>query len=301
MQMIYRTARRSRAFGKALCLVLLAAGAISACSRSDKTAPVPQPLPATSAPAAGVQAAPQANTPADVVKNWDKAHNDHDAQALGALYAPNVEFYGQHLSNAQVIAAKDQAFKRDPAFKQQLSNLKIEEGPNDATATFSKDWFANGKAHNVDASLQLGTVDGRLLIVKESDVTVGAAKAGPPATIKCGDQVCSKVCCASFDHYTCADDPGTDCERATNGEARFWRCDGPEDCAGGEVCCGLPDDRVQVVACAKPDACTGAYTHPRYETVMPRRRVCHDDTDCPRGLTCRTTDDWVTKGLSVYR
>lgn len=298
--MISSAARGGHESARASWVVLLTLGVISACSRSDKPVPAPQLSPAASVQTASAPPAHHAHTPADVVTDWDKAHNDHNAQALGALYAPSVEFYGKHLSNAQVVAAKDQAFKRDPAFRQQLSNLKIELSLNGATATFSKGWFANGKAHNVGASLQLGALDGRFLILKESDVTVGAAKVGPPATIKCGDQVCSKVCCATFDHHACADEY-SQCETATNGEGSFWYCDGPEDCATDEVCCGLPGDRIQSVACTKLEACTGAYSHPRYQTSMPRRRVCHDDTDCPRGLACGTTDDWTTRGLSVCR
>lgn len=285
---------------------------LTACSRSDKAhrastsasaAAVSTSLPMKPPPAPAPASSPDpSDAAAELVKSWNKAHNDHDIQALRLLYAPKVDFYGQHLESAQIIELKARAFERDADFRQQLSSLKIEPVGSDSVATFSKSWLAGGKARTIEASLQVGSVDGHLVIVKESDVTVPAGKPRTPVAIKCGSQICSKLCCASFeDTRSCGDAEGTECELATNGEGAIWRCDGPEDCAAGEVCCGLPDDRLQVIDCTKAQDCTGAYDHPRYHTTMPLRRVCHDDKDCPRGLTCGTTDEWTTRGLTVCR
>ena len=56
--------------------------------------------------------------------------------------------------------------------------------------------------------------------------------------------------------------------------ASFLRCDGPEDCSGGEVCCGSPgDDHV----CVDAADCN------------PRARACHGRADCPLADACITS------------
>lgn len=125
------------------------------------------------------------------------------------------------------------------------------------------------------------------------------AKKWPPGVICApGNQVCPHVCCPSgllseergdTTPRWCVERP-EECATATNGEVTILTCDGPEDCATGEVCCDVPSDRVQMSKCIARAKCVGTYKHPRYGTTMRFETVCHDTDDCLAGQRCVIAD-----------
>jgi hypothetical protein len=177
-------------------LVLLAL--LSACGRSSKAEGNVSKAPAsvTSLASASPLVAPSSN-PARrldlhcngitvveagraLVTAWNVALNAHDAEALAGLYAPQVSFYGRSFSRAQVLAAKSAALAVAPAFKQQLSKVRIAPEPLlGARVTFEK---SSAGAKTVQARLLVHcTDDGVYAITAESDAPsdeLGAAKEG---------------------------------------------------------------------------------------------------------------------------
>lgn len=78
-------------------------------------------------------------------------------------------------------------------------------------------------------------------------------------------QTCQDRCCRVAGPnlpWVCA--TGGECPAALFGQSS---CDGPEDCAAGQVCCPMPDD----IACA---------------ATCPLEAMCHTDKDCPAGQAC---------------
>lgn len=161
--------RRTRSRDAVLVLCLAAAS----CRRGDSSGTRPDP----SAGPAQPLAAPASSVPltvADVIRSWDDAHNRHDIDALRQIYGNEVDFYGRRLSRDAVLATKADAFRRSPDFSQRLSDLKTSDAGHGTVATFTKKWVANGKTRGVEASVEIAPIDGRLLVVKETDASVSS-------------------------------------------------------------------------------------------------------------------------------
>ena len=103
-----------------------------------------------------------------LMSGWNTALNAHDADALAALYAPEVSFYGRHFTRAQVVAAKRTALAATPGFNQQLSDVRVAPAPEKrASVTFVK---AFGAPFPVRARLVVACAsDGSYAIAAESD------------------------------------------------------------------------------------------------------------------------------------
>jgi hypothetical protein len=115
-------------------------------------------------------------------------------------------------------------------------------------------------------------------------------KGTDPGKVQCGpDLVCETSmdpCCVAVTNsggwkskYSCA-------KTCTGGTFRVTpSCDGPEDCATGEVCCY----RVNILAlrataqCEKKASCPG--------TSAQEAEVCHTAADCGAGKTCKQCSD----------
>jgi hypothetical protein len=88
-----------------------------------------------------------------------------------------------------------------------------------------------------------------------------------PGSIVCGATTCSsgQICCATFTGgmvvQTCQSATATCMGGAT------LTCDGPEDCTGGQVCCGMRSPTGGTTACVDAAMCTFG-------------RLCHATTDC---------------------
>jgi hypothetical protein len=151
-----------RACNRLLVLAVVILGMTACHRRRHATGPDTDVGPASS----DVDAAGEA------LKSWDDAHNRHDVAALRGLYAPTVDFYGKQFTAEAVLAVKARAFQRAPDFRQQLSSVRFQNTAGRVRASFEKAWFQSGKAHRVGAAVELAPVDGRLLIVEETDQSV---------------------------------------------------------------------------------------------------------------------------------
>ncbi len=69
--------------------------------------------------------APAADPVADAVTRWNDAHNRHDADALAAVYAPTVDFYGADLSNAEAVKRKRDALAAAPDYAQSVTEMSL--------------------------------------------------------------------------------------------------------------------------------------------------------------------------------
>jgi ketosteroid isomerase-like protein len=110
-----------------------------------------------------------------VVRAWNDALDRHDVDALAALYADDVRFYGRSepLPRAAVLRAKRAAFVASPGFHQQIVSdiaLAHDDESHDVAAHFSKRSSGAGPARDVKGYLVVHRSDaGPLLIVEESD------------------------------------------------------------------------------------------------------------------------------------
>jgi hypothetical protein len=149
------------------------------CSRSPEQAqragPVPSALASTKAP----EAVPPPQAPEAAVRAWNDALNRHDLDALRVAYASEVMFYGRRMTAAEVIAAKAQAFAKDPDFRQEVSDFASSEALDTVTIRFTKAWTAKGVVRRVGGSLGLIRADGHLLVASEMDVATSEAQAKP--------------------------------------------------------------------------------------------------------------------------
>ncbi|HEV8551530.1 MAG TPA: hypothetical protein VGQ57_20925 [Polyangiaceae bacterium] len=137
---------------------------------TSAAAPLPARPSATPAtPSASV--ASRIPTPAELAFNrWNELHNQHDAKGLAAVYADTVDFYGQKLAKARVLAIKASAFEKTPDFDQTPLQLKITNPSRDwARAEFEKSWRQNGTVAITSAVLELERIRGTFLVTKETD------------------------------------------------------------------------------------------------------------------------------------
>lgn len=147
------------------------------CSRG--TAPILETSPAVtmSTPAPVLPRSSQG--PELAVGAWNDANSRHDIDALARIYAPQVDFYGQHLALKDVIAAKADPFRRAPDFRQELSNITVVQTGDTILATFTKAWTSNGARRSVAASVKLKRETGGFLVTEETDASVTAQSIAP--------------------------------------------------------------------------------------------------------------------------
>jgi hypothetical protein len=94
--------------------------------------------------------------------------------------------------------------------------------------------------------------------------------------------VCGATFCALATSYCCGNAGGTACKlkstSCVDGAAR--RCDGPEDCAKGQVCCAqvqATSPGVLRTECLATASCDKAAV------------ICHTRDNCPTGYLCCPT------------
>jgi hypothetical protein len=92
----------------------------------------------------------------------------------------------------------------------------------------------------------------------------------PTEGVPCGDATCNapEVCCVTFNGQSCT----SNCNQGL-----ALACDGPEDCSGGDVCCGDIGMGGGGSECMPSGDC---------QTGMGSGRLCHSNTDCDTGETC---------------
>jgi hypothetical protein len=149
-----------------------------------------------------------------------------------------------------------------------------------------------GKAPIPDAGPDGAASDGG------SELTLGDPRPGFEA---CGEQSCdtASVCCSASggEHFQCMHGCGP-----TEGPIE---CDGPEDCAAGEVCCHQPGAAGVRGAClaGEPSATDGGSAAPPQCVTLPdgpeQRVACHHDGDCAAAVgmpLCRAASGYPFLG-----
>lgn len=99
------------------------------------------------------------------------------------------------------------------------------------------------------------------------------------AAVTEGNVVCGTMTCPLATSYCCANRDGTSCRlRGTScSEGSARRCDGPEDCGSGSVCCARVDPTsvgVLRAECRQASNCD------------PGASLCHTKADCAAGQSC---------------
>lgn len=109
-----------------------------------------------------------------VVDAWNAALNRHDADALAAVYAPEVNFYGQRTPRASIVATKRKALAATPTFVQKLDSVRIVPDGDGFSVTFDKTSGAADLPKRVQARLRIESVADVYAIAVESDVVSDA-------------------------------------------------------------------------------------------------------------------------------
>jgi ketosteroid isomerase-like protein len=125
------------------------------------------PTAATSTSTAPSTTAPPAKDARVVIEEWNRLHNEHDAEKLASLYAPKVLFYGASLSRADCANKKRVAFAATPDYAQSTRDAKLESA--EAGRTFVrlvKTSTTKGKSTNYPTIL---VIDANGNIMEESD------------------------------------------------------------------------------------------------------------------------------------
>jgi hypothetical protein len=182
-----------------LALVFVAPGLLDlACQRKDAPSPASQAAssassakpaiapPPNAAPSASA-AAPKPKHPAEIfLMAWSAALDHHAVAELASFYGPEVIFYGRRETLAKVVAAKRQALEKAPKFRQSITDVHVQNGPNGFVLRFQK-LSGDGVMTAVAARLVLEASKGKLAIVEESDAPTDKRTASPAAT------TCSQV------------------------------------------------------------------------------------------------------------
>jgi hypothetical protein len=166
-----------------MSLALAAASVLLLAACRGKSRAVVMRTPSPVAPAAVSAVVPDAGTsaPPEVavdgpiwrfVVAWNTALDHHDTNALGALYAGRVSFYGRRSSRTEVIRAKQAAFAAEPDFHQRIPGyIDINLGVGDYyVARFYKLSGKSEPLSGTNAKLVVKRGDGgSWLILEEAD------------------------------------------------------------------------------------------------------------------------------------
>jgi len=135
---------------------------------------------------ASLEAAPRASalphppapgTPEAAINRWNALINRADVQGLADVYADSVDFYGQKLPKARVLALKAAAFRKTPDFMQFISELKVTMLSKDvARAEFGKLSTHAGQASDTNAVLELTRSATDFKVSRETDDPTEARK-----------------------------------------------------------------------------------------------------------------------------
>jgi len=107
-----------------------------------------------------------------VAYSWSESHNGRDLLQLSSLYAPQVNYYQSNYSREQIKASKEKLMNKYPDFKQEISNVTVEEGASYYKISFDKKvWTDLQKEPKTYPSyLYVNLVDGTWKIIAESDL-----------------------------------------------------------------------------------------------------------------------------------
>lgn len=120
-----------------------------------------------------------------VLTAWNAALNNHQPEALGLLYAPEVLFYGQRKPAGEIIQTKRKTLARSPGYRQRIENVRIEEGPNGFIVHFRK-LSGDAALTTVQARLVLERNKDGLFVVEETDAATDE-RLTRPLPLTCAD------------------------------------------------------------------------------------------------------------------
>ncbi len=107
----------------------------------------------------------------------------------------------------------------------------------------------------------------------------GSGGGSASSSIDCGTITCADACCPGAD--SCGD---MGCINPSNGHGTVMYCDGPEDCASGEICCASSGGANYTSTSCTADPCIGVVAEV----------VCHTSADCPEdGASCGPSDTFA--------
>lgn len=105
-----------------------------------------------------------------------------------------------------------------------------------------------------------------------------SSEAQSGVAIACDAVTCEQVCCPLSGN--CAEETGI-CLDPTTGHGVYMKCDGPEDCTNGKVCCiGVGAAFYGSTECIAPSECSESF----------QQIACHGGGDCPTGTTCQPAE-----------
>ena len=107
------------------------------------------------------------------LNQWVACHNDKNLTKLAALYDNQVEYFQANYSNSQVYDSKKKALDKNPQFRMEISNVKIDEYLSYYEASFDKIvWYSPSSTQKTYPSyLWYKKVNGSWKIIKENDRT----------------------------------------------------------------------------------------------------------------------------------
>ncbi len=175
-----------------------------------------------------------------VVGQWNDAHVAHDANALQALYAETVYFYGKTLPRTECVKRKADAFAKATDYGQAVRDVVATQRGDHTVVAFTKTWTTSGKTTDSPSLLY---VDRQGHITAEMDKPADDSwclgRSGenrvviPPFTISAAQATAHVL------HSRYVKNPKIVAKSSTP-DATIFRCPNPSECPLGVVRSGPP-------------------------------------------------------------
>lgn len=103
---------------------------------------------------------------------WSNYHNTKDNNNLLSLYASQVNYYQSNYSKEQIKASKEKMWNKYPAFKQEISELSVEDKTSYYIISFDKKVWTDlqSEPKTYPSYLHVKMIDGSWKIITESDL-----------------------------------------------------------------------------------------------------------------------------------
>ena len=190
--------------------------------------------------AAIAQLPPVVPSPPPIVTRWNDAHVAHDANALRALYAETVYFYGKSLPRAECVKRKADAFAKAPDYSQAMRDVVATQRGDHLVIALVKAWTTSGKTTD---SLSVLYVDAQGHITAEMDKPVDDSwclgRSGENSVVIPPFTISAAQAAAHMLHSRYVKNPKVVAKSSTP-DATIYRCPNPTECPSGVVRPGPP-------------------------------------------------------------
>lgn len=107
----------------------------------------------------------------ELTNSWNTSLNLRNAPIMKSFYADSVLYYGDHLSNSEVVRRQQEYFNQNKDYKQKIEEYVelIAQPDGSWLVKVLKQVTAKGKTANYPASLVFAKVNGIWKIIEESD------------------------------------------------------------------------------------------------------------------------------------